>query len=938
MLEKQVENSEKKVQNLEQETIEKNLNSMLFEIKKWIVSKEKIEHIVNYVLNLAQIESKYNEQKEQIKKDVQFFIENSVKNTLSPELKKYNVSNFDIDWQEWIDKTEEDNYSKTIEKSIWQIIMAWWLNQFSKIHFESNSKKWFNNLDKYLADKVNLQKYFLWEKKEKHFMESMIQKYWMISETDLKEMQERPFDITSKQSRWDLAILIFKEFWDGTEDVLRFLWNIPSWLLLTPRYTSYRTDTNSDNSQTKAEAEIKLKELIEQNPSLSILEILWEKWLEMLRYLWNMLTSWKQWDIAAALVTIAWLLAWWAWVTKLWLNMARKSAVKSARLAWRDARIAWVTTSKNSRTALKTWAWKVWKVQDSANKIDDIVWWAWIWHLTWAFVKDKIKWDLTPKEKEELQKAIDENPELREKIKNEFKKKITFEINKFIDEIIEKTDPKSVPEKKLIQKRAKELIQEIVWNPNFSPTTLKILIDIRNDIFANLSSWMWLRSLTHILESVATSSKIPKNKKVEKLLQEKFWNISESEFYGTVTIFHDLVKNSLPTSVVQFIEKDIIQKLSIIKWWQLSSHQLESANFLRSYIDKKDSKIYKSIEEFLVKKGIPKEKTSEYIELLSKTIEWHWWNTEFIQHDSSKAIINILDNIDTVTKENRIDTLIEDLINTWSLSQEFGKRTLIHIRQIQGPNSLTQKSLLLKKVLVKEFIKNNIWKDIAINDINLNELYTMNANLTNSIKVEDLSSYINNNWTLDIETIIQQKSDLLSDNRALLNKYLHTVDSWITPQEAARFSFNLNDIAGYANPSSEGFTKLIMFNDIDNLISSPLNSSLALLAELKLAILNESDIIYKQKLEKMYEVWLTNVQILKENYKQKLAEHLPENTPGFIKELWWNTFWEAYKRAINLIKSKTIASGSYEYNNILQYFRAEFQEMCKASETKDLFN
>jgi hypothetical protein len=45
-----------------------------------------------------------------------------------------------------------------------------------------------------------------------------------------------------------------------------------------------------------------------------------------------------------------------------------------------------------------------------------------------------------------------------------------------------------------------------------------------------------------------------------------------------------------------------------------------------------------------------------------------------------------------------------------------------------------------------------------------------------------------------------------------------------------------------------------MFNDIDTLISSPLNSSLALLAELKFAILKESDIIYKQKLEKMYDI------------------------------------------------------------------------------------
>lgn len=935
MPEKQLENFENNVQNWEQKNTQENLNSMLSEMKKWNVSKEKIEHIVNYVLNLAKIESKYSEQKEQIKNDVKSFIENSVKNTLNPALKKYNVSKYDVDWQEWIDEVEEENYSKDLWESIRQIIILWWLDTFSKIHYESNSKEWYI---KSLANIINLQKYFSGENQDKHFMESIIQKYWMISETDLKKMQEKPFDIMSKESRWDLAILIFKEFWDGTEDVLRFLWNIPSGIILSGNYFSYRADTKSDNPQTKVEAEIKLKELIEENPSLWLLEIFWEKLLEMLKHLWEMFTSWKQWDIATALVTIAWLIAWWAGATKLWLNMTRKSAVNRARQAWKDARVAWETVSKTTRTALKTWVQKVWKIEDTTKRIDDIVWWAGIGHITWAIVKERIKWEMTPQEKIDLQKTLDENLELREKVNNVLIRQNAFEINKYIDELVEKTDIKSVPEKELIQKRAKEIIQEIVNNPNISPESLKILKDIRKDIFTNLSSWTWLRSLTHILESLETSIKIPKNKKVETLLQEKFWNISESEFYTTVTIFHDLVKNSLPTSVVQYIEKDIIGKLSIVKWWQLSSHQLESANFLRSHMDKKDSTIYKSIEEFLEKKGIPKEKTSEYIEFLSKTIEWHGWNTEFIQHDSSKAIINILDSIDKVAKENWIDILIDDMINKWFFTQKSAQDVLIQIRQIQGKNWLSQKSDLLKKVLVKEFIKNNIWREIDIKDINLDELYKMNSTLNNSIKINDISNYLNESWLVDIETMVQQKSDLLSDNRTLLNKYLHTVNSWTIPEETARFNFNLNDIIGYANPSSEGFTKLIMFNDIDTLISSPLNSSMALLSEIKLNILNETDLIYRQKLEKMYNIWIANIQILKENYNKKLTQKLPQNTPDYIQELWWDTFWETYKEAIKLIKTNVITPWSDRHNKILQYFKIEFQEMCKASETKNLFD
>lgn len=937
MPEKQQENTEIKFQKPEQEITKQNLNSILIEMKKWDLSKEKIEHIVNYVLKLAQIESKYNEQKEQLKIDVRFFIENSIKNTLDSNIKKYNVSEFNVDWQEWIDETEEENYSKAIWESIWQIIILWWLDKFTEINYESTEKPWFS-IDKYIANSLNLSKFIPWGKQGKHFMESIIQKYWMISESDLKKMQERPFDITSKESRWDLAILLFKEFWDGTEDVLSFLWNIPSGLVLLPRYTSYRIDSNSENPQIKVEGKIKLNELIDQNPSLWILEILWEKWIDMLKHLWVILTSWKQWDIATAMVTIAWLLAWWAWVAKFWIAWARKSAVISARQAWREARMVWETTSRTSRNNLKAWAQKAWEIENVANKVDDIVWGAGIGHITGAFLKDKVAHDMTQKEKEELQTALEENLELREKVKTELKKKNALEINKFIDEIVEKVDIKSVPEKELIRERAKELMQEIALDSNFSPDVYKILIDIRNDIFANLSSWMGIRSLTHILESALKSSKIPKNEKVERFLQSSFWNISESEFYTTVTIFHDLVKNTLPTSVVQYIWKDTLEKLSIVKWWQLSSHQLESANFLRSFMDKKDSKIYKWLEEFLEKKGIAKEKVPAYIEALAKTIEWHGWNTEFIQHDSSKSIVNILDNVDGVSKENKIDELIDDIINAWLINEDSTKKLLMQIKEMQGQEGLSQKSDLLKKVLVQEFIKNNVWKNIEIKDINLDELYLMNSNLTNSQKIDDIFDYISNNWNIDIDSLVQQKYNILKDNRALLNKYLHTVDSPIIEEEAARFAFNLNDISWYANPSTEGFRKLIMFNNIDSLISSPLNSSLALLAELKFAIWNETNIIFRQKLEKMYDVWLTNIQILKENYSKKLAQKLPENTPEFILELWWNTFWEAYKRAIDLIQSKTISPGSDKFNNILQYYRTEFQAMCENSETKDLFS
>ena len=69
-------NLETQPQNIESpnqaEQTEKNLGSMLEAMKKWNVSKEKMEHIINYVLKLAEIESKYTDQKEDIKKEVRY--------------------------------------------------------------------------------------------------------------------------------------------------------------------------------------------------------------------------------------------------------------------------------------------------------------------------------------------------------------------------------------------------------------------------------------------------------------------------------------------------------------------------------------------------------------------------------------------------------------------------------------------------------------------------------------------------------------------------------------------------------------------------------------------------------------------------------------------------------------------------------------------------
>lgn len=384
MTEKQKENPDSLRQSTPSEQTRTSLNVMLQDLKKWTPSKEKSDYMVDYILKLAQIESKYQSQKESIKKEVRFFIEASFWDKLYTHLWEYNIKKFDVDGTGKIDTQEEENYSKSMNEAISQMIILLWLDKFSQVHYESASKDGFLNLDKYLADIANLWNHVLWKKQGKNFMEKLLQTDGNITEEELHKMEENRFDPTDKESWRQMTILLVKEFWNGVEDVLRFIWNIPSGIILLPRYAAYRTLNVEDNLnlQNKTEVEIKLNELVRENPSLGLLELLGEKGVTMIKKLWEMFASGKQWDITALLVTIAWLIAGWAWATKLGLVLARKSAVNSAKIAGKEARIAGETVSKETRGLLKTRAEKTGKVAEVAGKVDDIIGGAGIGHLT----------------------------------------------------------------------------------------------------------------------------------------------------------------------------------------------------------------------------------------------------------------------------------------------------------------------------------------------------------------------------------------------------------------------------------------------------------------------------------------------------------------------------------------------------------------------------
>lgn len=288
--------------------------------------------------------------------DINNFLETAANNDLASHLSEFNANSFDKDWEDWLDKFEFENFVNALDKAIDQIIILDWLNKFWKIHKESENSDFWRNPDKFIAKQADIQELILWDENWKSFTEEWLQKL-NLSEEELTKMSEKKFDVSSKESWKEMWILLWKELGNWVEDILRFLWNIPSGIILIPRYTNLRMDINSSDPKIATEWEIKIQELVEDNPSLWLLNLLWEQWVEMIKKLGEMIMSWKQGDIAMMLVTIAGLLAWWAGLVKVWAKWAKMSKVESIAA----------------------------NVQKWAERVDDIVWGAGIWHITTTF-------------------------------------------------------------------------------------------------------------------------------------------------------------------------------------------------------------------------------------------------------------------------------------------------------------------------------------------------------------------------------------------------------------------------------------------------------------------------------------------------------------------------------------------------------------------------
>lgn len=399
--------------------------------------------------------------------------------------------------------------------------------------------------------------------------------------------------------------------------------------------------------------------------------------------------------------------------------------------------------------------------------------------------------------------------------------------------------------------KAKNLIKQIVENPKISWNIIEFIFLIKEFLFTHL----WgenIKSLNHILESILNSSTIPDISSVDNILDRFKLSISQQDFYAIISLFHDLKKSYIPAQYILDIK-------TLLWWKNLSSHQFDSASLFKSIFW---SWVWDDFLELIDPLWKLWDKLPSLIECIYQIITSHWGNTEYIQNDTAvwwNRIINWVEFMfheRTYPKDESIEKQINyieyKLAEIWIDNSEYVKLCSL----VKSKNELRD---LIQRFLLKKYLYVVTWKDLSIDVINIDEyLY-----LVSKLWFLNMTSNLEDIYSCSIERIIElvnNKVEILKNIWWLLNKYLHTRVSLNSDINEARFLFNIYDVSQYLLPSSESFIKLIRLNSLWTIISSPLNSSLSVLAEIKFRLLDKQYTKEEYDLYlSIYNEWLSNI-------------------------------------------------------------------------------
>lgn len=356
----------------------------------WLLNIDKrISKIIEWKPELAW---KFQWDITQYRKMVLEILFNSIRWNLWWNIWWLNITSYDKDGNSVINAKEWKEFFWDLDKALSSIIQLWSIDWYDLQVWQYKDKgmKW-GTIDKYVASKLDFSDTMNWA------VTSFLENEFNVTPDEIETKKEEHFSITNWESYRDLGVVLLTEIPEWIEEIFKFLADIPAWLVLLWRYLNNRVLLNTGTIQEQIWAEIEINEMLKENTALWLVDLLWEKWIEMIKKLWEMLTSWKIWDIANIIFTIAWVIAWWALAVRTWINIARKVAVWKARRMWLEWRIMdWWWS--DYRRILRESEWKAARVEDMANAVDSALttWWVGVlvWH-TNIFINDWLNYSKT---------------------------------------------------------------------------------------------------------------------------------------------------------------------------------------------------------------------------------------------------------------------------------------------------------------------------------------------------------------------------------------------------------------------------------------------------------------------------------------------------------------------------------------------------------------
>lgn len=465
-----------------------------------------------------------------------------------------------------------------------------------------------------------------------------------------------------------------------------------------------------------------------------VAEWLWESIGNLFK--WN---SYEKWKSVAQLWLLA-LLAGWAWVAKLWANLARKEAILSAREAWREWRSQlW----REWRNLLRDVGRKAEKLEYWANELDTTISTLWVNLLIKKWLNVNVQDETKVNETQEKSNNTIKEEEKLNLNWTDFIWLTTKEFNEKLINIINNNPDKKEFNFDWVDETTKHELKwklyEIIWK-NHPLLEVSRLIPWQKIVDVN---FMWVKYINdHVwkefvdLFTDAFKKELHKNfSKVSK--GEEHWRVIREDYkHMTFSMENDL---------------DIAKK---IFWNKTDKKEL----FRKVFNNLDPNEIEKSLEwwkkEWLTKS---KEWMSELESILLENFDIWVWSSNVRKATNETDEISVKEKLDTFYKAEIASKTPANLKNLWDeISYNFNK-----IKKI-SKNIIKVENEIVKKYKWEKFETGWTSYDVVV-DWKINPILLRYARKWENI-----------NTKLDTSEIIIQNHSL----QAKVNQYISDLNKW----------------------------------------------------------------------------------------------------------------------------------------------------------------